>query len=286
MREIAVSAPFRRSLLFALCAWSFACLSAGAATIPVYIVNLDSDPYYAYSPATVTINVNDTVNWIWQSDYHSTTSEDGLWDSAVYNTGFTYPYTFTSAGNYNYYCSVHYFYGEVVVKAAASVPPTVTMTSPANGVILSSPATITLTATATNADGTSASVQFWQGATSLGTVAKAPYSVVVTNLPVGIYSFSAVATDDKSLTATNSISLQVVAPVAGPLATPQRASATSFQFTYSAAVGLSYVVDRAAVLPNWTPLSTNAAAAATVLFQDTNATGGASYYRVRQKPNP
>lgn len=273
MRKIA-------AFLLAICAGGLVCLtSANAGTVPVDIVN------YAFSPDTVTINVDDTVQWNWQGNYHSTTSYDYLWDSGVYNQPFAFSYTFTSAGSYPYYCSIHFFAGTVNVQAP-SVPPTVAITNPVPGVVLSAPATLTLSATATAADGTSPSVQFFQETSALGLVANAPYSQVVSNLPAGNYSFSAVATDDNGLLATNTISLSVVVPVAVTITAPKRGSSTSFQFSYPAAVGLRYAVDRATLLPNWTALSTNTAATPVVLFQDNNATAGASYYRVRPLPNP
>ena len=269
-----------RALFLAVSAFSFGCLStATAATVTVDIID------FAFTPDPITINVNDTVNWIWQGNFHSTTSTTGLWDSGVFNTGHTFSFTFTSPGSFPYDCSVHLFTGTVNVQAV-NVPPTVAITNPPDGLILSAPATITLSATATNADASAASVQFFNGATALGTLTNAPYSIVVSNLAAGNYSFSAVATDDHGLKATNSITLHVVATVPIMLTTPQRTSATSFQFSYSAAVGLTYMVDRSTVLPHWTPLKTNTAAASVVLFQDNSATGGASYYRVRQMPNP
>jgi len=39
-------------------------------------------------------------------------------------------------------------------------------------------------------------------------------------------------------------------------------------------------------LPSWTSISTNMAATAVVLFQDSSATASTSYYRVRQMRNP
>jgi plastocyanin len=280
MSSIAIPKRLAPAFVLAGSAYFFAGLSgATAATVTVDIIN------YAYTPDPITINVNDTVNWIWEGDFHSTTAVDGLWDSGVYNTGYSYSYTFTSAGSFPYYCTIHFFYGTVNVQAA-SVPPTVMITNPANGLVLSAPATLTLSATATDADASSASVQFFQGATALGTLASAPYSIVVSNLPAGNYTFSAVATDDNGLMATNSIAVQVVNPAPIMLAAPQRGPGAGFQFSYSAAVGLTYVVDRASLLPNWTALGTNKAATSVVLFQDSGATAGASYYRVRQMLDP
>ncbi|HWW00928.1 MAG TPA: hypothetical protein VNZ64_14625 [Candidatus Acidoferrum sp.] len=48
----------------------------------------------ASPPSAVTVNVNDKVNRTWVSNYHSTTSTTGLWDSGEYNTGHAFTNTF------------------------------------------------------------------------------------------------------------------------------------------------------------------------------------------------
>lgn len=65
-----------------------------------------------FKPANITVAPGDTVQWVWAGDGHSTTSgtpgnPDGLWDSGVQNTGFTFSYTFNIAGTFNYYCTPH-----------------------------------------------------------------------------------------------------------------------------------------------------------------------------------
>lgn len=61
----------------------------------------------SFDPDPVSINVGDTVEWVWQENNHSTTADNGDWDSGVQNSGFKYQHTFQQAGNYPYYCSVH-----------------------------------------------------------------------------------------------------------------------------------------------------------------------------------
>ena len=64
--------------------------------------------------ATSTINVGDTIEWIWQSGIHSTTSgtctagctPDGVWNSGE-GTGMTFSHTFTQAGTFPYFCITH-----------------------------------------------------------------------------------------------------------------------------------------------------------------------------------
>src|SRR5262249_996607 len=57
-----------------------------------------------------TINVGDTVRWQWGEGFHSTTSVQGIaesWNSGVQGLSFTFDHTFTRAGTFPYYCSVH-----------------------------------------------------------------------------------------------------------------------------------------------------------------------------------
>ncbi len=82
-------------------------------------------------------------------------------------------------------------------------PPTVALTSPTNGQVLSAPATITVSATAADSDGSVAKVDFYQGATLIATVTSPPYSVSIPNLGTGSYTFSARATDNAGLATTS-----------------------------------------------------------------------------------
>jgi plastocyanin/6-phosphogluconolactonase (cycloisomerase 2 family) len=65
-----------------------------------------------FTPANITIAPGDTVEWVWAGNGHSTTSgtpgnPDGKWDSGVQNNGFTFSFTFSTAGSFPYYCSPH-----------------------------------------------------------------------------------------------------------------------------------------------------------------------------------
>src|SRR5947209_7869055 len=66
-------------------------------TVEVDLIN------FAFSPTNVTINVGDTIHWVWKTNFHSTTSVDGSgvsWDSGVHNSGFTFDLTFNQAGTF------------------------------------------------------------------------------------------------------------------------------------------------------------------------------------------
>jgi hypothetical protein len=77
--------------------------------------------------------------------------------------------------------------------------PTVSLSAPTTGTSYTAPASITLTATATDADGSVASVAFYVGNTLVGTDNSSPYSVAVANVLAGTHSLVAVATDNSGL---------------------------------------------------------------------------------------
>lgn len=210
-------------------------LPGSAATIIVNVgTNLAGTAADVFIPATNNINVNDRVIWNWMGNVHSTTSgtngvhgddngvPSGLWDSGIVNMPHSFTNTFTSAGAFQYYCTEHVSFGMkgLINVAAANVPPAVSITNPPNGAILSAPASFTLAATASDSDGSVTNVQFFEGATSLGNDTTIPYSVSVNDLAAADYTFSAVATDNGGLNATNTITIHVATPVPIIISTP------------------------------------------------------------------
>jgi hypothetical protein len=77
------------------------------------------------------------------------------------------------------------------------------MTSPASGGAFTAPATIGLAASASDSDGTIVKVDFYAGATLLGTDSQAPYELAWSSVPAGTYTLTAVATDDDAATTTS-----------------------------------------------------------------------------------
>ena len=86
--------------------------------------------------------------------------------------------------------------------APANQPPIVAMTSPADGSIFTVGTPITLNAAASDSDGTIARVDFYAGATKIGSDAAAPYSMTWSNAGAGTYSLSAVAVDNAGASTT------------------------------------------------------------------------------------
>jgi RHS repeat-associated protein len=88
-------------------------------------------------------------------------------------------------------------------KAPPNPPPTVAITSPANGATFTAPASIVLTASASDSNGTVAKVEFFRGKTLIGTASSAPYSVTWANVAAGSYTVTAKATDNGGASATS-----------------------------------------------------------------------------------
>jgi plastocyanin len=257
----------------AICSFSWSHAAFGTA-VNVSIVN------FSFSPSTVNINVNDSVTWTWVGSPHTTTSDTGLWDSGIFGTGHTFNRTFSSAGSFPFHCTVHPFMTGAINVQSANVPPTVVFTNPPDGSVFAAPASFPLTAAASDSDGNITNVEFLQGASLLGNVTASPYSLFVRNLAAGTYVFSAVATDNDGSKATNALTISIVTPAPIRLSAAQRLSTTSFQFSYSATIGLSYVVQRSGDLAHWTSLSTNTAAANSIIFRDEGASQNPAFYRV------
>jgi hypothetical protein len=82
-------------------------------------------------------------------------------------------------------------------------PPSVSITSPSNGATFTAPATITIDATAADADGTVQKVEFFANGLSIGTDTTSPYSIAWNVATAGGYELTAVATDDDNASTTS-----------------------------------------------------------------------------------
>lgn len=91
--------------------------------------------------------------------------------------------------------------------------PTVTITSPSNNASFTAPASITINATASDADGTISKVEFFNGSTLLNTDTSSPYSFAWTNVGSGNYTITARATDNSgAVTTSTAVNVVVNAP--------------------------------------------------------------------------
>ncbi|MBI5773572.1 MAG: hypothetical protein HZA89_07505 [Verrucomicrobia bacterium] len=100
-----------------------------------------------------------------------------------------------------------------------NAPPTVRLISPANNSVFVAPATIRLVAEAWDRDGAVATVEFFEGANSLGVVTNVPrelasvhpFQLVWSNVTAGTYVLTAVAMDNKGASAVSAPSSVTVA---------------------------------------------------------------------------
>ena len=88
---------------------------------------------------------------------------------------------------------------------APNTLPTVSITSPATGTGFITGSTVNISATAADAGGSISGVEFFAGATSLGTDNTAPYTATYNAATIGTFNLTAVATDNEGATTTSSI---------------------------------------------------------------------------------
>jgi regulation of enolase protein 1 (concanavalin A-like superfamily) len=89
--------------------------------------------------------------------------------------------------------------------AGGNQAPTVTITSPAAQTRFVAPATITITADASDVDGGVTKVEFYANGAPLGSVSTPPYSFSWTNVAAGSYTLSAIATDNRGRTGSSAV---------------------------------------------------------------------------------
>lgn len=93
---------------------SLALSPAGAAEIKVGIDN------FTFNPKEVKVKAGDTVVWTNNDDIpHTVASPRNNIKSKPLDTGDSFSFTFTTPGDFNYFCSLHpHMTGRIVVEAA------------------------------------------------------------------------------------------------------------------------------------------------------------------------
>src|SRR5437763_3502962 len=73
---------------------------------------------FTFGPETLAVPVNSTVTWVNKDDIpHVIASTDGVFKSKALDTDQRFSYSFTKAGTYAYYCSIHpKMVGKIVVQ--------------------------------------------------------------------------------------------------------------------------------------------------------------------------
>ncbi|PJJ60568.1 glycosyl hydrolase family 18 protein [Hymenobacter chitinivorans] len=163
------------------------------------------------APASITITANaaDANGTVSKVEFYQGTTKLG--------EDLTAPYSFSwssvAAGTYSLTARATDNAGAATTSAAVTItvtgsttpntPPTVSLTGPTSGSSYTAPATINLTANAADANGTVSKVEFYNGATLLGTDTSSPYSFSWSSVAAGTYSLTARATDNAGATTTS-----------------------------------------------------------------------------------
>ena len=130
---------------------------------------------------------------------------------------FSAPWIPSAAGSYNVTAQATDNSGNVTnsssvtITVSPNVSPVVALATPANGSVVRAGSSTTITATATDADGTIASVQFFANGVAVGpAVVALPYRIQWTPNAEGVYRLTSVAIDNAGA-ATTSSTLTVLA---------------------------------------------------------------------------
>jgi amicyanin len=111
---------FRTGLIAFVAGAALACVIAPSVAqnnvVPVTIDN------FVFEPAKIMIKAGTTVTWTNRDDIpHTVASKDRLFKSKALDTDESYSFTFTTPGEYDYFCSLHpHMKGTVVVEAGGA----------------------------------------------------------------------------------------------------------------------------------------------------------------------
>lgn len=183
----------------------------------VSLTSPTNNQVFATTPATVAIAANaaDTDGTISKVEFYNGTTLLGSDATAPYS------FSWSNVANGNYVITAKAFDNQNLATTSTAINisvgnqlPTVSLTSPVNGFSVNQVTTISIAATATDADGSISKVEFYNGTTLLNTDVTAPYSYTWTGVIAGTYAIKAIAFDNLNATTTSSISTITVNNVA------------------------------------------------------------------------
>jgi len=215
------------------------------ATAPTIVLSSPVSGANYTPPATISCSASVTANGhtITQVQFYNGATLLGTAAAAPYN----YSWNSVSAGTYSLSAKAVYDSGSTVVSTSANVTvtnvplPSIVLNSPSNGTSYTAPATISCAATVTANGHTVTQVQFYNGATLLGTAAAAPYTHSWNSVSAGTYSLSAKAAyDSGSTVASTSVSVTVTNVLLPSIVLTAPVSGASY--TAPAAIGLAATV--------------------------------------------
>lgn len=246
------------------------------------------------APASITITATaaDADGTVSKVDFYNGTTLLGTDNTSPYSFAWTsvatgsYSLTAKATDNANAVTTSSVI---TLVVSSSNQAPTVSITAPANNATYTAPASVTITATATDADGTISKVDFYNGTTLLGTDNTSPYSYAWTSVAAGTYSLTAKATDNLnavttssviSITVTTTSTADIIGPDCGSnnaslayeLNATKQVNATSYNWWYTGSGTLT-----AGAQPYRTTLTTGTSFSAGQLCVGVNYSGSPYY---------
>jgi hypothetical protein len=179
---------------------------------------------------------------------------------------------------------------EVSSTIVANQPPVVTLTSPASGATATAPATVNLSASASETNGTIDHVEFYNGTTLVGQSTSSPYACSLSLNSAGTYTFKARAYDTLGVyTDSAPATVTVNAPAAVQTASISSVSFASGSGTTLTVAGTPNVVQTVYVsndLNTWTVLTSSTNYFGTFTVNDTAAASlNQRFYRISDGTN-
>ncbi len=121
----------------------------------------------------------------------------------------------------------------LIIREIPNTPPSIIITSPKTGTVITEGTDLTITAEATDSDGQVTVVNFYKDRDNLFAATTAPYTFTVTKVAAGTYNFRAVVTDDKGASVSSElITIIVVAPELAAGINGPSCIETDFSYTY------------------------------------------------------
>jgi hypothetical protein len=190
------------------------------------VVTGNAKPLLTFTaPATTVFNAPASVNLVVDaaSPAGTVSKVDFFRNGTLLGTAVAPPYQFlwsnVLAGSYSVTATATDTNGHAdsaylpITVNGPNASPTVAMTAPVNGASFTAPAAITLTAAASDTDGSITRVEFLQNGAVLGITNIAPYGMIWSNVAPGSYTLSARATDNRAgVTTSAPVTITVGAP--------------------------------------------------------------------------
>jgi fibronectin type 3 domain-containing protein len=163
-----------------------------------------------------------------------------------------------------------------------NLPPAVSLTSPTAGGQFIAPASVAITASATDSDGSISRVEFYSGTTKIGESSASPCGITWSNVPAGLYSITAVAIDNLGASTSSSaisVSVNISLPAVTTGLSATAVSTSQINLSWAAASGASsYTVKRSTTSGGpYTDVTTGLTA---LSYTNTGLAAGSTYYYV------